>query len=314
MNRSSRRTGPRSWGPFTPALCGWVFLGLFTATMGLSSASGQSKDSKDSRESLKRYMMPSVTLKEFVSRGTQTIHAWRDGALPEANDRAKLYESFRQLLASYDEFQAEVGKIYPENQLEWLLITDSVADTLAHTLHGVLETYRDRNTDEILTEGRQQFEQEMNKIVGPPARVLGFHVVLLADHAYQRADELLASPNLEDKAGVYDGVLRHALDWTNLWMQVHDNPLSIYESRLKQEDWILVRIEDNCGNTGKWKITEQYMAMIGIDSTVTPPVERFAHEFRLVGQECEDERVIYIDLPNFNEMQRYVIENDLMSQ
>lgn len=315
-SRQPSRQEVRRRGPVR--VPGWVALGLFVGCLGIGTvvsgqSGGGSADDAASKQGLKRYMMPSVTLQEFVDRGTRTCHSWKGRTLPLVGDRAKLFEAFRELLTAYDAFQSEVGKVYPENQLEWLLVTDSVADTLADVLHDVLVEYRKRNEDEILTVGRQKFEKKMMEIVGPPKRVLGFHVVLLADHAFEQADLLLAQPSLDDRAGVYDGVLRHALDWVGLWEQVHDNPLTIYESRLAQEDWILVRIEDECGNTGKWRIAEQYMAMIGIDSTVTPAVERFAHEFHLVGTECEDERVFYIDLPNFTEMQMYVIENQLLA-
>jgi hypothetical protein len=46
---------------------------------------------------------------------------------------------------------------------------------------------------------------------------------------------------------------------------------------------------------------------VGTDSTKTPPEDRFAHEFHLSAEGCDDKRVIHIELPNFNEMQRQVM-------
>jgi hypothetical protein len=254
----------------------------------------------------KLYMMPSVTLGKYVTEGASEVRSWEVGAGSIAGDRERIFDSIRGALTQYRDFENHVGKMYPENQVEWILITDSVADTLADALRSVLLKYQEANEKEILTQGRQFYELAMMNIVGPPTRMLGFHVVLLANFAYSKADSLLAG-RTQDRDGVMDGVLRSISDWGALYEQVHDNPLSVYESRLSEEDWIISRLRDKCG-TNAWKLTNQYMALVGVDSTQTPPVERFAHEFHLESTKCDDKRVIYVDLPNFQEMQLYVLD------
>jgi hypothetical protein len=137
--------------------------------------------------------------------------------------------------------------------------------------------------------------------------MLGFHTIMLADYAMAKTDSLITHKVTDDLHGLADGVLRSARDWCELWRQVHHDALSTYESRLNQEDWIVARLEDNCGNR-QWRITQQYMAIVGTDSTKTPPEDRYAHEFHLAADGCDDKRVIHIELPNFNAMQRQVMQ------
>lgn len=252
-------------------------------------------------------VMPKVLPQEFVQEGSDLARHWQEEATPLVKDRLQLFRKFAEGLVEYAEFKERVAAIYPVDQLEWLLITDEVADSLVANWIPVLDLYQEHHRDEVLSKGRQLFELEIMKITGPPTRMLGFHALMLADYAMTKSDSLITNKVTDDLHGLADGVLRSLRDWCELWHQVHNDPLSIYESRLNQEDWIVARLEDNCGNR-QWRITNQYMAFVGTDSTKTPPEDRFAHEFHLSAQGCDDQRVILIDLPNFNAMQRQVMQ------
>jgi hypothetical protein len=89
-------------------------------------------------------------------------------------------------------------------------------------------------------------------------------------------------------------------DWTQLYEQAHLDVTQKHASHLKHEDWVLVRLEDNCRNAGAdvWQVTGFFMARVGVDSTRTPPLEQFAHEYHLVSRKCPgDDRYVYYDLP-----------------
>ena len=281
----------------------WVAAGVLSV-LACSLIAGSSNGQETRR---KIGIMPKVLPHEFVQEGTNLAKQWQTEAAPLATDRVQLFRKFAEGLIEFTEFKARVASIYPVDQLEWLLITDDVADSLVASWIPVLDRYQEHNRDEVLSKGRQLFELEMMAITGPPTRMLGFHTILLADYAMSKADSLITNKVTDDVHGLADGVLRSARDWCELWHQVHSDPLSTYESRLNQEDWIVARLEDNCGNR-QWRITDQYMAFVGTDSTKTPPEDRFAHEFHLSAQGCDDKRVIQIELPNFNAMQRQVMQ------
>jgi hypothetical protein len=253
------------------------------------------------------YIMPRVLPEQFVQQGAAAIRAWKKEALAVAGDRMQVYASVRQALRDHSTFQGRVAEIYPKEQLEWLLITDEVADSLTQALIPVLDRYQETHPEEVLTTGRQLLELELMKIVGPPTRMLGFHVILLADYAASAADSILARPGVDDAAGVADGVLRNIRDWGALYGQFHGDVVAMHESRLSQEDWIVARLKDNCGNS-RWRVKQQYMALVGIDSTKTPPADRFAHELHLEADGCDDNRVVVIELPHFRGMQEVMMK------
>lgn len=312
---SSRRGRPtltaRTDGPPRPASRirplatrrSWVAAGVLSALAFFLTS-----DFSSAQEGRRKIgVMPRVLPQEFVQEGSNFAKQWQAEATPLATDRIQLFRKFAEGLIEFTEFKARVADIYPVDQLEWLLITDEVADSLVANWIPVLDLYQENHRDEVLSKGRQLFELEMMSITGPPTRMLGFHTVMLADYAMTKSDSLITNKVTDDLHGLADGVLRSARDWCELWYQVHDDPLAIYESRLNQEDWIVARLEDNCGNR-QWRITDQYMAFLGTDSTKTPPEDRFAHEFHLSAQGCDDKRVIKIELPNFNAMQRQVMQ------
>lgn len=284
--------------------CRWVVLFLIAAwSLGGSEVRAQANQQMPRKIGI----MPRVLPEEFVSRGVGMVRAWEPKAHALVRDRSAFYASIAELLAQYRAFTEEVAEIYPSEGLEWLLITDEVCDSLTAALIEPLDAYQKAHPDEVLTQGRQVFELEIMNIAGPPARVLGFHVVRLATFSQEKVTALHAPGGTDDFDGLADGFLRHLRDWCYEYEQVHDSELEIYRSRLSQQDWVIVRLRDNCGNTGKWKVKNQYMAMIGVDSTKTPPEDLFAHEFELEGTGCDDKRTIRIDLPNFLAMQREVL-------
>lgn len=285
----------------------WVALGAASfAVLGTGFVNGAAAQ-EDGRVAQKFQVMPRVTPDQFVAKGVAMVDAWEDRARGVSADRIPFFESVQRLFREYQEFTAEVAEIYPAEGLEWLLITDEVADSLTTGLIGPLDRYQDAHPEEVLTQGRQLFELEIMKIAGPPSRVLGFHVVRLGSFSADKVSALLGPDGSDDLDGLADGFLRHLRDWCYEYQQVHDSELNIYRSRLSQQDWIIIRLRDECGNTGKWKIKNQYMAMIGVDSTKTPPEDLFAHEFELEGTSCDDKRTILIDIPNFLAMQREVL-------
>ena len=249
-----------------------------------------------------QYKMPAITPAQFARAGSDSLHLWAKAAAPAARDRARLTREVRKAIDLHTRFQDRVATIYPKDQLEWLLVTDEVADTLAASLSPLVNAYAKANPTEVLSEGRQFFELELAKIPGPPGRLHGFNLYLLANWAYVHVDSLLAFQT-KDQAGLEDGALRYLREWCHLYDEVHKDPFVTYETRINQEDWVIARLKSNCG-TSKWSITEQYFAIIGTDSTKTPPEERYAHEFHLKSNDCDDKRVITIELPNFAEVQR----------
>ena len=146
-------------------------------------------------------------------------------------------------------------------------------------------------------------ELTLMRIQGAPPRTLGFHVVMLANYVFGKADSLLATGTTQDRVGLQDGVLRYLADWCDLYNQAHADPVAVFQSRLTQEDWLIVRLEDNCGHAGSgvWKLQEQWMAVVDQDTTVTPRTQIWAHEIHLKAAKCvDDTRVIYVDLPNYD--------------
>jgi hypothetical protein len=256
-----------------------------------------------------KYRMPKVLPAQFTSFAGDSIRAWARSAVPQARDRAALFASIQSLFRMNARFADRVMKIYPRNQLEWLVITDRADDSLAVRLGPVLEAYSKAYPEELLTAGRIAFEDRIARIVGPPDRMLGLHFVVLASYALAQADTLLTFGQVADIAGVQDGALRSMQDWVQLYHQVHNDVLSRHASHLNEEDWILLRLEDNCGNKGAdvWAMKEAYVARIGVDSTKTPPEEQFGHEYTIASRKCPgDQRVVYLDMPLFQEVQKEI--------
>jgi len=287
----------------------WILI-LFTLSSVVAWAPplrAQGEGGIQSAERAKKMgLMPSVSLKQYTDAGVDSIRAWTRSTTPIARDRARLHRAVRGAFAQHARFGDRVANTYPKNQLEWLLITDAVADTLVRELRGALEIYGRANPDEVLTTGRQLLETKMVN-TAPPGHVLGLHVPILATYALAQSDTLLALGATTDIAGVEDGFLRYLQDWCHQWSERHGSPLKDYESRILQEDWIIGRLETNCGTTNG-QLVEQYLAVVGIDDTTTPPTELYAHEFHLRAKDCDDSRVIYVDLPNFTELQLQMVK------
>lgn len=284
----------------------WILGSLAVCAWGAGLAETARGQATPPRGSHRVGVMPRVTPDQFVEKGVALVEAWRPEGFAAAKNRAAMVQAVENLFQRYFAFTDEVAEIYPAEGLEWLLITDEVCDSIAVALIGPLDAYEAAHPQEVLTQGRQAFELELMKIVGPPARMLGFHVVRLGSFHAEKVRALHVPEVTDDYDGLADGFLRHLRDWCHDYEEVHDTQLDIYQSRISQQDWIISRLRDECGNVGKWKIKNQYMAMFRADSTKTPPEDLFAHEFHLVGTRCEEERIILIDLPNFLEMQEEV--------
>jgi hypothetical protein len=289
-----------------------VFLGALALVVStLAPAFAQSGNAGPGRQGSlpPKYRMPKVLPNQFTSFAGDSIRVWVQSAVPKARSRAALFTAIQSLFRMNTRFADRVMKIYPRNQLEWLVITDRAADSLAVGLRPVLDAYGKAYPEEVLTAGRIALEERMARIVGPPSRMLGFHVAMLADHALAQADTLLTFGRVADVAGVQDGVLRSLQDWVQLYHQVHGDLMARHQSHLNAEDWILVRLEDNCGNKGAdvWKMKEMYVAMVGVDSTRTPPEEQYAHEYTIVSKKCpDDQRVVYFDMPLLQDVQKEI--------
>lgn len=254
-------------------------------------------------------LLPTISLQRYIDMGTDSLDAWAKASRASAGDRAALFRNVRHALEFQARYAEKIGTTtYPKEQLEWLLITDAVADTFVTRLEPLVQAYEKAVPNELLTEGRQAFELVLGQIPGAPARMLGFHVVMLARWAYTQTDSLNLRSGVQDQAGMQDAVLRYLREWSHLYGVVHADPIKVYESRISQEDWIISRIRNNCGTT-KWALREQFMASI-MDSSTTPPTERFAHEFHINAVGCDDQRVIYVDLPNFHEVQLEVYRQE----
>lgn len=289
-----------------------ILLAALTLVGGsLLPASAETGDTSPGGQvtTLPRFQMPRVLPTQFSSLASDSLRIWERSAMTKAGNRGAFFTAVQGLFRMNTRFSDRVAKVYPRNQMEWIMITDRAADSLAVGLGPVLKAYTKANPEEVLTTGRIAFEQRMARIVGPPGRMLGFHVVMLADHALAQADTLLARGLVNDVAGVQDGVLRSLQDWVELYAQVHGDVIARHESHLNAEDWILVRLEDNCGNKGSnvWTIGEMYVAKVGVDSTRTPPEEQFAHEYTITSQKCPgDQRVVYFDMPLFQDVQKEI--------
>jgi hypothetical protein len=289
-----------------------VFLGALALVVGtLAPAFARPGDAGPAGQvtSPPRYRLPKVLPSQFTSFAGDSIRAWVRSSVPKGRDRAAVYAAVQGVFRMNTRFADRVTKTYPRNQLEWIVITDRAADSLAVGLEPVLDAYGKAHPEEVLTAGRIAFEDRMAEIVAPPGRMLGFHVVLLANHALAQADTLLNFGGVTDVAGVQDGVLRSLQDWVQLYSQAHIDVLARHGSHLKTEDWVLVRLEDNCGNKGAdvWGIQGMFVAMVGVDSTRTPPEEQYAHEFSILSNKCPgDQRVVYLDMPLFNDAQREI--------
>ncbi len=297
-----------------------VLLGALALAVGtLTPSSAQPGDAAPGGEVTlpQKYKVPKVLPHQFASFAGESVQAWVRSAGPKARARAALFAAVQGLFRMNTRFGDRVMKIYPRNQLEWIVITDRAADSLAVRLKPVLDAYGKAYPAEVLTAGRIAFEDRMARIFGPPSRMLGFHVAMLANHALAQADTLLTFGGVADVAGVQDGVLRSLQDWVQLYSQGHGDVIARHESQLSAEDWVLVRLEDNCRNKGSdvWTIKETYVAKVGVDSTRTPPEEQFAHEYTIVSKKCPgDERVVYLDMPllqdALKEVSRRTCEDD----
>jgi hypothetical protein len=253
---------------------------------------------------------PMTTFHPEIKAGADSLHLWSSGAAKAASDRHELYQAIRRGLRQCSAYGTRMAATYPPGGISWLLMTDAVADTFTTLASPLLQAYAKAHPDELLTDGRQKLELILSRILGPPPRLLGFHFVRMAGFVYGKADSLAGSGATQDIAGLEDGVLRTLKEWAGLYDQVHSDPIAILQSRTNQEDYIIGRLVDRCGNSGAgvWRLLEQWTAAVGQDSSKTPPEDRMAHEYHLLGLKCpEDTLVIYIDLPNYQEVQEEVM-------
>jgi hypothetical protein len=310
--RGWRGTTPKAGVAWRPILLCAGCLALAAVATGPVRAQSAGAVPGGQVAQLPKYRVPKVLPEQFTSFAGDSVRAWTRAALPKARDRAALFAAVRGLFRMDSRFSDRVAKIYPRNQLEWIVTTDRAADSLTVSLVPALTAYGEAFPQELLTAGRIAFEERMARIAGPPGRMQGFHVVMLANHALAQADTLLTLGGVTDVAGVQDGVLRSLQDWVELYAQVHGDVIARHESQLSAEDWVFVRLADNCGNVGAdvWEVRDPYVAMIGIDSTHTPPEEQYAHEYTLLSKKCpEDKRVIYLDMPLLQESMKKVFRD-----
>ncbi len=250
--------------------------------------------------SRKTYRMPAVAPGQFLKGAADSTRAILRPAQARPGDRQTVFRGIRAALDQQDRLAERVAAVYPRNQMEWIVITDFAADTLATQLGPILSKYSEANPQEILTEGRQLLELEQMSMPSLPDRMLGFHISMLARFLYARHDSILAAGRTADRAGLEDGVLRSLQDWVRSFDQAHADVVEKHTSHLKHEDWVMIRLEDNCGNKGSdvWQIKNMYMAKVGVDSSSTPPLEMYAHEYHVESVKCAgDNRVVYFDLP-----------------
>ena len=126
---SSRRGRPARAACHThrrAAIQTWVAAGVLSV-LACSLITGSSNGQETRR---KMGIMPKVLPHEFVQEGTNLAKQWQTEAAPLATDRVQLFRKFAEGLIEFTEFKARVASIYPVDQLEWLLITDEVADSL----------------------------------------------------------------------------------------------------------------------------------------------------------------------------------------
>jgi hypothetical protein len=299
-----RGIGARFLGPAAALILGLVWLG--SAALAADQPALPSKAPGRGKAQIFR---PSVVLAPEIQAGVDSIRLWQEGAGKLTADRHQLYEAIHTVLHQYGRFANRMSTIYPPSQLNWILITDTVADSLTERVYPLLQAYAKSHPDEVLTDGRQKLEAALARIMGPPERLLGMHFISLSNYAYTKADSMLTSGLSKDDVGMEDGVLRTMGEWTNLYKQVHADPLSVFQCRTAQEDWIIARLEDKCGNRGSgvWQLVEEWMTAVGRDTTKVPPEDKFAHEYHLVSHKCADDTmIIYIDLPNYNEVQKQI--------
>jgi hypothetical protein len=310
MQRMPRPHGTKSPGRNWPRLLPLLFC-LGSLAWGLVSpspgrAQADAKGPEVEVTGLKRYRMPAIMPAQFTAFATDSVRAWARSAALRAGDRAALFAAVRDLFRMDSRFADRVAKTYPKNELEWITITDRAADSLAVRLGPVLEAYGKAYPEELLSAGRVAYEERMAQIVGPPSRMLGFHLTMLGGYAVEKADSILAAGKVADVAGVQDGVLRSLQDWYHLYDEAHRDVVERHLSQMNQEDWILVRLEDRCGNKGNnvWEMKDMFVAIVGRDSTRTPPQNIFAHQYTIVSKKCaEDERIIYLDMPLYVDAQ-----------
>jgi hypothetical protein len=248
--------------------------------------------------------MPAILPRQFTSFVGDSLPAWVRSTRPKVRDRSTLLTAVRDLLRMNTRFGDRVEKVYQRNQIEWLILTDRAADSLVVGLGQVLSAYAKAFPEEILTSGRVAFEEQLARIAGPPTRMLGFHVAMLAGYALTQSDSLLASGSVADIAGVQDGALRGLQDWVQLYDQAHTDAMARHQSQMTEENWILFRLKDKCGNSGAdtWTLGETFIARVGADSTKTPPEDKMAHEYHLSAKKCPgDERVVYLDMLHYQE-------------
>jgi len=216
-----------------------------------------------------------------------------------------------------------VSKQFPLTDPRGILVTDGVADTLATRLYRVLREYVIANPDEILTEGRQAVELLFAGIPVPPGRFLGFHFQHMAGLYGMQADTLLSMTELDDRAGVEDGYLRHLWNLSQLYHQVHIDAGQRYMCRVSQEDWILQRMVcEKCGNRGyhyrnqrmgmSWEHTAECDSILLNRSSDPEHVARridcyhWGHVFTVRCPSCADTLVFSVPLPNYKIMQKEI--------
>ncbi len=285
--------------PRDRALCAILGLILGLACPVVAGAQGDDQGSGGT-EGPPRFRMPAVSTQRYLAEASSSFRAMTRAAMPKASDRAAVVSTVRDLIARQTAFGHEVARTYPANQFEWLMIHDYACDTLVTALAPLLDRYAAAHPEEILTDGRQLLELALMQIPLPPSRMLGLHVASMTERLLVDADTLLASGATKDLAGVEDGILRSVHDWIRQYQSLQKTAVDRHTNHLEHEDWVVVRLEDRCGNRGDgvWQLTEMYMAMVGVDSTHVPPLEKYAHELHLKATRCEnDERIVYYDLP-----------------
>ncbi|MBU1700796.1 MAG: hypothetical protein KJ970_16425 [Candidatus Eisenbacteria bacterium] len=179
-----------------------------------------------------------------------------------------------------------------KNTADWIVMTDDLSDTISTQLYPLLKSYTEIHPDELLTEGRQQFELANITLNPPPTRMLGFHVTRLGRFLYAKSDSLIMKAGVQDREGVYDGYIRFIWDWVQQFHQCHEGIIQKHTSRITQEDWIVARLKPNCPEGKRFRVIGQYMAL-------DPDIFLYKHRFVIMSEECGEQRTIEIPLPHF---------------